>query len=231
MIRLRPNTTDGLIWEEVFIGNEYRLPDRMDGWQVIDIGAHIGSFTLAAIVRGAEHVLAFEPDDESAEVFDATVSELNPDKHRVSLTRRAVWSSGIEENYIQFGRHPILANPAANGAYEKPDRVVQTASLDKVLAQYAQPIDMLKVDAECSEYMILMSSRLLKQKVRRICGEWHTIPSDHRNSNMAFSRDTLLEHLRLNGFRCSYTHNACCPLQGIFWAAWPGCEIEKWGLQ
>lgn len=34
----------------------------LQGWTVVDVGANIGEFSLAAISRGAAHVLAFEPD-------------------------------------------------------------------------------------------------------------------------------------------------------------------------
>jgi predicted RNA methylase len=58
----RPGTLDPNICTEVLAENEYRLPERFGAEDlVIDIGAHIGSFATACLLRGAGRVVAFEP--------------------------------------------------------------------------------------------------------------------------------------------------------------------------
>jgi FkbM family methyltransferase len=47
------------------VENEYRLPDRMGGWAVLDVGAQTGTFAHAAGVRGAAVIHCYEPDPAS----------------------------------------------------------------------------------------------------------------------------------------------------------------------
>src|SRR5665213_1913253 len=52
--RLRPRTIDRRIFRHVVIDNEYALPDRFHPDDtILDIGGHVGSFSLAALRRGA----------------------------------------------------------------------------------------------------------------------------------------------------------------------------------
>ncbi len=58
---VRPGTLDEGIVYWVHGRNEYRLPDQFPpGTVVIDVGAHIGAFSLAAVDRGAQYVIAVE---------------------------------------------------------------------------------------------------------------------------------------------------------------------------
>jgi hypothetical protein len=66
--KLRPNipgfrdgTQDTQIWLESHVLNTYRLPKRVDGWRILDVGAHAGFFALESLKRGAELVVCVEP--------------------------------------------------------------------------------------------------------------------------------------------------------------------------
>src|SRR3990167_10921219 len=74
ILRLRPNTWDSQIVENVYVRNEYSLPNNMRGKIVVDIGAHIGSFALACAKRGASKIYCFEPDPENFELLAANSS-------------------------------------------------------------------------------------------------------------------------------------------------------------
>jgi FkbM family methyltransferase len=61
---IRAETNDGYIWKMVFDDNLYGLKN-LDGAVVIDVGAHIGSFTSKAIALGAKAVICVEPNPEN----------------------------------------------------------------------------------------------------------------------------------------------------------------------
>ena len=61
----RTNTSDALIWRQVYFDNCYKVPELQATDVVIDIGAHTGSFTCACLRKGSRKILAFEPDPES----------------------------------------------------------------------------------------------------------------------------------------------------------------------
>lgn len=60
--RFRAGTNDQYIWQEVAVDNAYGLPASCAGQVWIDCGAHIGAFSAAALMRGADYVYALEPD-------------------------------------------------------------------------------------------------------------------------------------------------------------------------
>ena len=63
---LRPGTMDGWIFDEIHTRNVYRLPEKFSSRDVvIDIGAHIGIFTLAALDKGCRRVYSVEADAEN----------------------------------------------------------------------------------------------------------------------------------------------------------------------
>ena len=60
-IQVRPGTFDQHICWEVLEQNVYRVPNRFGPADVIlDIGAHIGCFSLLAYARGSRKIFAFE---------------------------------------------------------------------------------------------------------------------------------------------------------------------------
>ena len=71
---------------------EQREVSVRDGDVVIDVGAHLGTFTRIALQRGARLVVAVEPDPVNAVCFERT---FKPEiaSGRVRLVRAAAWHS------------------------------------------------------------------------------------------------------------------------------------------
>jgi tRNA/tmRNA/rRNA uracil-C5-methylase (TrmA/RlmC/RlmD family) len=97
-------TSDFQVIDEIFIHKvyDYALSRLSKGDIVIDIGAHIGVFTLATALRGAR-ALCFEPVREN---FDLQVENirLNGYSERVQASRFAVaGTSGEKTLYIIIG--------------------------------------------------------------------------------------------------------------------------------
>ncbi len=219
MIPLRPGTSDVHVWKEVFIENEYRLPDRMDGWRVLDVGANIGTFTLACLVRGAVEIESFESDPENYAILEKAL------KHRfwadVRPSHAAVWRSDVDPGEIMVGKHSWEI-PAANGAYVGTTNIpVPTVPLDEEIRAMdfdGKGVDLLKIDAEGSEFPILLTSKELG-RVRSICGEWHEVCDEvsARDGLGEYTGNRLRDHLILQGFTTDFRLGKC-GYQGPFWA-------------
>jgi len=175
----RPGTIDDEVVRCVIDANEYRLPERMDGWTVVDVGAHIGSFAAACAMRGAARVLCFEPDRDNAELCRINVDMMPLDnKCDVEVFRLAVYSS--TDSAVSLGGYQIYKDTNGverlNTGCRNVDHSIilksaMCVTLDHVI-DLAGTVDLLKLDCEGSEYPILDSSSRMHH-VERLCGEYH----------------------------------------------------------
>src|SRR5262249_16013277 len=101
----REGTGDWFIFYEVYLENEYRLPESFDAEDVIiDIGMHIGSFSFSALSPAAARVYSFEVDKSN---FDMASRNLKVFGDRAKIFRKAVWRSDRKgDNLYAFGKLP-----------------------------------------------------------------------------------------------------------------------------
>ena len=173
----RPETSDSEIFKLVVDGNEYNLPQRFQPDDiVIDIGAHIGGFSYAALERGAGKVYAFEAHPENHAIASKNVERFG---EHVSCRQQAVWRSD-QPNQLLYNAD--LAGNANTGGisllWNDEGQAVETVSLDQILSEasdgFERRIRLLKIDCEGSEYPILFTSKEL-HIVDEICGEYHEV--------------------------------------------------------
>ncbi len=170
-VRYRPETWDRTIWEETVHANAYRLPEQLPtGSRVIDVGAHIGSFTHLALRRGAGLVWAFEVDPRN---FVRSVENLRLWGKRVTLRQQAVWSHRGRAGY-----HPLPENVNGIGRVRAGGDQVETIPLDDILEEVSEGgrhrVQILKLDCEESEWPILYHARRLSL-CDQILGEYHCV--------------------------------------------------------
>jgi len=206
-VALREWSWDRLIVDGVLRGEYGALDVR--GKVVVDVGAHIGAFSLLAAEHGAERVLAFEPGAENFRLLAinaATCAAIEP-------RRAAVWRSDRVEPRVAWrassnarntGGGTVLEARAIAGAsmVEGERHEVATVALDAIIER-AGRIGLLKIDAEGSEYPILATSRCL-DRVDAIVGEWHEVggldPSMAIPGLDAWTGDALMDLLEDRGF-------------------------------
>lgn len=210
LFTFRPGTCDENVFVDVFNRNQYRLPDSI-GTQgpreaILDIGAHIGSFTQACLERGATRVISFEPEIQN---FRFLCTHLEPEigDGRVFPVRMAVWKPGSRfenlSDYLVEGEE-INTGGAYLSACRKEgessqDRSVACASLDEIVKwMEITKIPILKLDCEGAEMEILKSSNSISL-VDRIVGEYHISESITTQSFKG-----LIESL---GFQCEVDPN------------------------
>src|SRR5262245_11121336 len=168
--RLRPDTIDRRIFRHVVIDNEYRLPERFGADDVLlDVGAHIGSFALAALRRGAGRVYCCEPDRDNFRLLEHNLSPYQP---RVRLLAGAVWRS--DQPAAALGLHNPI-DPRNTGACRLTEGGDSTAAFafdDLVdrLTVGGRRLRLVKLDCEGAEWPILLTSRRLG-RIEAFCGE------------------------------------------------------------
>jgi FkbM family methyltransferase len=193
----RPGTQDKEVFHEVVVRNSYRLPVAFRGDEVIvDVGANIGAFAYAALVRGAAEVHAFEADRENCEVARQNLRQFGD---RVKLHHAAVWRSDRREKLLHFDCPDRAATACGHVLGGTSDQTVRAEPLDaliRALTRRGRRIDLLKIDCEGSEYPILLTSRLLT-RVDRIIGEFHNFASGVEEGHIFFA---IPERARVRGY-------------------------------
>lgn len=165
------------------------------GGTVIDIGAHLGSFSLLAADR-ARRVYAYEPTPSTYELLKKNI-ELNQ-KSNVFAFNAAV---GAKDGTAVFHVNPL--DQGANSLYARKGvaHEVKVLTLQRIFKDNnLTRCDLLKMDCEGAEYDILFSSQKLLDKVSQIVMEYHEaqmgldLPSE-------YSAARLQQYLEENGFR------------------------------
>lgn len=213
----RSQTLDFDIFNMVYFNNEYHLPDRFDPDDIIiDIGAHVGSFAYAALVRGAKKVLSIEAHPQN---YGLACTHLHEAMAMGLLDLRwgAVWRSDNHQDDVVCGDYSMIEQDTWNtGNVEvhagNSGQSIPQYALDELIQSYhPRRIRLLKLDCEGSEFPILLTSSHLHQ-VDEIAGEFHEFGGayDQRQSDFqlldytVYTVDVLLDHLNQQGFNTTY---------------------------
>lgn len=182
-------------FEEIFKSRIYApyLENKKDS-VVLDIGAHIGIFTLYAY-EYSKRIYAVEP---SLEHFDLLVRMISHNKMiNVVPIRKAIY---IENKKLPFGgpdsNKTMRSLHTAIWQEGKPRETVEAITLDTLFKDNnIEHIDLMKLDVEGSEYEILAGEgfRKVADKIDVIVGETHSWADRHPNQ--------LRESLKNNGFK------------------------------
>ncbi len=176
-MRLRPDTDDLTIVKSNFVTKHYFrdfVPIRKESI-VVDVGAHIGSFSIMAS-RRAQRVLAFEPEPSNFQMLKRNV-ELNLCKN-ISIFEMAVSGRGGYQEIHIDGKGSTGSHSLYQGirTAEKKRRV-QTVSLDEMIKKEGlSRIDFLKLDCEGAEHEILREIRFeTAARIRGMAMETHRV--------------------------------------------------------
>jgi FkbM family methyltransferase len=155
-LKVRPNTDDLKIVKSNLVTKHYMrnfVPITRDSI-VIDVGAHIGAFSVIA-AKSASEVFAFEPDQGNCQMLKKN-KELNK-LSNVHIFNMAISGySGYRNMYFysdgSTGSHSLY--DAGKAAVVR--KRVQTISIDDIIKRERLPrVDFLKLDCEGAEHEIL----------------------------------------------------------------------------
>ncbi len=204
---LRPGTADDVIYEQVVRQNEYRVPDRLaPDSVVVDIGAHVGSFSYLALTRGAASVVAYEPEASNHQRAEANLASFGS---RARVRRAAVWRSDTPAARLPFWASGDQANTGGGSViWDTNDLFVDAIAFDTVIDEASEhgrrQVSLVKIDCEGAEFPILLTSKML-HRIDRIVGEYHELragPPAHCvvAGYTQFTLDDLVAALEAAGF-------------------------------
>jgi FkbM family methyltransferase len=234
----RAGTCDENVYKSVVELNEYRLPDRFEADDVIlDVGAHIGSFTKACLDRGAGKVFAFEPDLEN---FSAAINNLGNEilAKKVEIFPVALWRSDQPGQMLRHSGYPNENDEINTGGggvihRRREGKFVPMLPFDAVMQSLGtRGVRLLKLDCEYSEWPIVFGSRLLRPYVDAICGEYHEIRMDEMpdfakvGASQFYTGSSLRYALEQEGFTVETEPTVGTNL-GRFWAWKPECGFQE----
>jgi FkbM family methyltransferase len=164
----RTGTNDGAIIEEVWNKRFYFTDDFVveKNDVVIDIGAHVGAFTILAGLLGAKRVYSFEPHPRNYAQLVLNVQRNNLSKV-VRDTHGAITDSDNDyldlwEHKENTGSHSVVCDVGKN-KFTVPNYNIRDYSI--------VDIDFMKLDCEGAEYAILHAQNL--ENVKKLALEWH----------------------------------------------------------
>ncbi|HLC84217.1 MAG TPA: FkbM family methyltransferase [Candidatus Nanoarchaeia archaeon] len=155
---------------EIFHLHEYdpkflKIPK---GGTVIDIGAHMGFFSIYASHKGAARVISFEPMPDNFEMLSKHIalnSKTNIGPHQLAVAAKP----GNRTFYVS-------KNSGFGSLFRKTDQElhVKCTTLSQVFKDHKiLHCDLLKMDCEGAEYEILYASQALLPKIKTIILEYH----------------------------------------------------------
>jgi FkbM family methyltransferase len=147
--------------------------EMREGGVALDLGAHIGYFTLLLARRAGEggRVYAFEPDPENARLLRLNVALNGYDN--VTVEEAAV---GGESRSGYLARSSENSGDNQVGGPSSAENVVpvRVVRLDDYFAEYDGPLDFVKMDVQGYEGLALegMRTLLARTKPRRVLAEF-----------------------------------------------------------
>jgi len=182
---------------------------------MLDLGAHVGYFTLIAAQRvgPAGRVYAFEPEPENARLLEMNVRRNGYESVVVVVPMAVSERTGTAElrsSGLDNGQHSLCAT----GRPERRRQVVRTTRLDEFLAAHdIRRVDWIKMDLEGGEMAALRGLGASLQGCPRVRMILEFCPVVLRASGTDSAG--LLADLRGDGWRLFlYDRNGTYPLGG-----------------
>ena len=197
MYKTRAKTADRTIINEMWIHKIYTPKgfEIKDSDTVVDIGAHIGFFSIFASTYAKQgKVFAFEPTPENFAMLEENV-RINNLKNILFLNQAVGGKDGKADIFLS--EHNTGGHSFFHTKKNSDKKItVPVISLQTLMKKYdLKIIDFLKMDCEGAEYSILFNCpKEILQKISKISMEYHNIDDEN-------NVDKLQIFLKQNGFK------------------------------
>jgi FkbM family methyltransferase len=196
---IRPKTTDMQIFNEVYLYKEY-TPKNFDIYpndNIIDIGSHIGIFSIYAAKKAYKgKVYAFEPISSNYSILKKNIS-LNSIKNIIIENKGISNKRGKKKIYIN-------KDPGGNSSYiyKNGDKniISNMTTLQRIIKENnISKVNLLKIDCEGAEYDILLNCPdNIFLKIERISLEYHFFKDKNPKilANFLRKKGYIVNHVR-----------------------------------
>ncbi len=200
----RGKTTDRNIFKEVFELNEYNISAFNEDSVIVDVGSHIGSFSLKSFSLGAKKIFCFEANTENFILCN----------HNCSLYDIKVYNKAVRGNYnlnkvgSRPGNNINIENMNMGGLSISHGDDIEVISLEDIVKLVGGKISILKLDCEGSEYPIIFESKPeIFNNIECIVGEFHpgTLPINYCEGFLN-SPENLENHLKKLNYDTKFTY-------------------------
>ena len=169
------------------------------GDTIIDIGAHIGEYTLlgAKLVGGKGLVISVEPDHDSMKSLKENII-LNNFKNCIILEKAV--GEKVETKFLyKVNEEDVYGylDPYVENKKLKKHSEIEVTTIDSiVLSNNINTINLLKIDVEGFEYEVLLgcNDTLKKNKIKKIIVELHPSYLEPKGKNEELIYTFLNEH-------------------------------------
>jgi len=183
-INYHDNSTDIRIIQEIFFEDPYHIADIPNNSLIIDIGAHIGIFSMRCAKERGCTLYAYEPCEDNYRLLVNNIHN-NGLEDKIKTFRMALSNqSGTREFYIDpyhyAGSSFYLKESAEKKTFDRPyySEKVECITLKQIFdSNNIEHCYMLKMDCEEEEKNILLdkdSSNIL-DKIDKIIVEFHLL--------------------------------------------------------
>jgi len=184
-----------------------------DGWNIVDIGARLGHFTVFAARRTPHgHVYAHEPAPDSIVLLHRNLA-INAISNVEAFPYAVSYKAGISSLDISGG---VAVQYSTVDTWDAAGSRIEVSSVslaDVLAALPGGTCDLLKIDAEGAEYdMLLNLDDESLAHIRRICLEYH-------NFVTPYSHIDLVRHLQAKGWHVRVSPSKVRKDLGFLYAA------------
>jgi FkbM family methyltransferase len=174
--------------------------------RVVDVGANIGLFTIAAAraFGAGATVLAVEPDPQNLELLRLNIRDNGLGDRVDVLAAAAATAPGslrFAAGHSHISRAADLADDAAGGD------LIEVPAAD--FYDVARDADIVKLDIEGGEWPILRDERLAGFAAVALVMEWHT-----RGSGVEDAHDEAVSLLAAAGYEVAMDDHTGAPVRG-----------------
>ena len=206
---LRPDATENTdygVAYEVFINQDYRPPREIKPQSirlVVDIGGNVGFSVLYWLNTFPQcRVEVFEPHPLHVAQMRRNLAHAKVDPDRVVIHQSAAGA---------FARAVRLSRGGTSSMIGAEDGGFEVEVVDIIALLQGRQVDLLKLDAEGSEYEILGDDRFGTLAIRHLVMEWH--PREHAET------DRLWCEQRLVAMGYALQPLAARPTEQMLWAS------------
>lgn len=174
----RNNTESWLPIFEIFVEDVYRLGNidqsATSSLCVVDVGGHIGCFTLAIASRFPNsEIFVYEPSRTTYEILVRN-GELNGFSGRMRTFEAAVGSRAGRETFYEAG--DVSCGSSLIQIPGGVESIVDVVAFDAVVTEAGEHINILKIDCEGGEYdIVLNSDRVSWGAIDTVLLEYHVV--------------------------------------------------------